>query len=45
MSASVVALEEAEVVVMGVEVWVSPRLDAVADRLENWGTRLRLWQS
>ena len=45
MSASVVALEEVDVNVMGVEVWISPRLDAVAEKLENPGTTLRLCQS
>ena len=45
MGASVVALDEVEDIVMGVEVWISSKLVAVADRLENRGAMLRLCQS
>ena len=42
VSASVVALEEVEDIVMGVEVCISSKLDAMADPLKNWGAWLRL---
>ena len=42
MSASVVALEEVEDIVMGVEVWISSKLDAMADSLMNRTAWLRL---
>ena len=41
MSASVVALE-VEDMVMGVEVWMSSEVNAMADALRNWGAWLRL---
>ena len=45
VGASVVALEEVEDIVTGVEVWISSKLVAVADRLENRGAMSRLCQS